>query len=164
MADDPTTAEAAGDTLQVAAFHIAGQEYALDIMRVKEIINPVPVTRVPHAPSFVEGLIELRGAFMAVLDLRKRFGAEVTPLSGEGKYMVVMMGDQRLALIVDGVIDVRRIAMNDVRPAPDALAGPRSQLVIGVVKSDERIVMLIDLDAILSAMEREQLGGLESQP
>lgn len=154
---------AGADTLQVACFGVDGQDYALDIMRIKEIINPVHVTRVPNAPDFVEGLIELRGAFMAVIDLRKRFGVEPMPLPREGKYIVVMMDQQILALMVDRVIDVRRVATSDIRPAPDALSGPRSQLVTGVVKKDDRIVMIIDLDAILSPAERDQLGGLESQ-
>ncbi|MCG8425172.1 MAG: chemotaxis protein CheW [Proteobacteria bacterium] len=150
-----------GDTLQVARFSVGEQEYALDIMRIKEIINPVPITRVPNAPTFIEGMIELRGAFLAVIDLRKRFGLEPAPLARDRKYIVVTTKGQNFGLIVDRVIDVHRIAMGNVRPVPDAVIGPQSRFVKGVIKSDERIAIAIDLDAVLSPDERDQLLQLE---
>lgn len=152
-----------GDSAQVVCFSLAEQGYALDIMRVKEIINPRAITAVPGAPGFVEGMIELRGAFMAVIDLRKRFGLAPTPLDRDSKFIVVTLDGQILALVVDGVSDVRRLELGDIRPAPQAITaggGPRAHFVTGVVKSGEHIVMMVELDALLSPDERHQLDGL----
>ena len=160
------TVDRSSESIQVVCFTVAGQHYALDIMRVKEIINPPAITAVPGAPDFVEGMIELRGAFMAVIDLRKRFGVASTPLDGDSKFIVVTLNqefEQILALVVDGVLDVRRFGARDIRPAPRAVVapgGPRSHFVIGVVRSGEQIIMLVELDALLSPDEHHQLGGL----
>ena len=167
------------DTLQVARFHVGDEEYALDIMRIKEIINPIAVTRVPRAPAFIEGVIELRGTFMAVIDLRKRLGLAATPQGRDSKYIVVRMDDQVVALIVDRVIDVQRMARRDIRSAPEAIVQPDhhsksdqdhenppghpgTPLVAGVVKHEGRIVLILDLDAVLSPTERSALGALET--
>ena len=101
-------------TIQVARFHVGDEEYALDIMRIKEIINPAPITRVPRAPAFIEGIIELRGAFLPVVDLRKRFGLAPRPPGRETKYVIVSLEGRIVGLIVDRVTEVSRIATDDI--------------------------------------------------
>jgi purine-binding chemotaxis protein CheW len=155
----PPVAPATG--LQVACFHVGTEEFGLDIMRIKEIINPVHITPVPRAPAFVEGIVELRGAFLPVVDLRKRFEKAATPLTRESKYVIVAIDQRIVGLIVDRVAEVKRIEREQIRPAPFVLGAGEARFFCGVVSFDGRVVMLIDLDEVLSAGEREELRRLE---
>lgn len=148
----------ASDLVQVACFGVGGETYALDIMRVKEIVNPVPIAGVPHAPAFIEGVITLRGAFLALIDLRKRFGLAPAPPTRESKYIVVSMQGQHTGLIVDRVIDVRRIARADISAVPALAVGPHTRFLAGVARWDEGMVWLVDLDEVLSASEKADMA------
>lgn len=147
--------------MQVVSFCVGEQTYALDIMRVKEIVNPVPIAAVPGAPAFVEGLIELRGALLPVIDLRKRLAVEPAPLDRDSKYMVVRFGDQRVALIVDRVIDVRRVDPAAIAPVPELVNTPGARLLAGVARWDGHVVLVVDLDRVLSLDEHAALDGME---
>ena len=156
------------ETLQMVAFTVAGGEYALDIMRIKEIINPVRITSVPKAPAFIEGVIELRGAILPVVDLRRRFDLPTPALARQAKFLVVAIdvptseGIRRMivALIVDGVLEPLRVAREQLRPAP-SLAQGENRYFAGVVHKDERIYMILDIDAVLSSREKSTLAGLD---
>ena len=145
-------------TLQVACFRVADRDCAVDVMRIAEVLRPVPVTPLPSAPPFVEGIIELRGRFLPVIDLRKRFGGEER---AAGKYVVAPMGDTSVALVVDEVMGVERIPTDQIQ-APPALASGRVApgFVSGIVKWNERVFMLLDIDAVLSAAERDALAAM----
>lgn len=146
--------------MQVVCFCVGAQDYALDIMRVKEIIHPTPVAVVPNAPRFIEGVIELRGTFLALIDLRKRFGLLPASMTRDSKYVVVLMDGQKVAMIVDRVLDVRRIARDELVAAPELAIGPGSRFVAGVTKRDDKVLMLIDLDQVLSRAEVEEMRTL----
>jgi purine-binding chemotaxis protein CheW len=150
-----------GARVQLASFFVGAEEYALDIMRIKEIINPVAVTRVPRAPAFIEGIIELRGAFLPIIDLRRRFDLPVTPLTRDSKYVIVALAGRILGLVVDRVVEVKAIGVDQISPAPELALGGDSRYFNGVIKWNDRIVMMLDLDAVLSPAERDQLRGLE---
>jgi len=145
-------------TLQVACFRVADRDCAVDVMRIAEVLRPVPVTPLPSAPPFVEGIIELRGRFLPVIDLRKRFGGRE---GAAGKYVVAPMGDTSVALVVDEVMGVERIPTDQIQ-APPALASGRVApgFVSGIVKWNERVFMLLDIDAVLSAAERDALAAM----
>jgi purine-binding chemotaxis protein CheW len=153
-----------GDTesVQVVCFFVGDGQYALDIMRIKEIIRPVPITRVPLAPAFVEGIIELRGAFLPIVDVRKRFGIEAAPPNREARYVVVALEGRIIGLLVDRVADRRRVALSEVSDPPAMAFGADTRFFSGVVKSEGEIVVLLDLDAILSASEKQLLRGMEA--
>lgn len=150
------------ERLQVACFHVGAEEYGLDIMRIKEIINPVAITPVPRAPEFIEGIIELRGAFMPVVDLRKRFELDAEDPTRETKYVIVGLEGRIIGLIVDRVTEVRHIDADAVSAPPDFALRAEARFWEGVVKQDDRIIMLVDLDQILSATEKAELRQLES--
>ena len=150
-----------GAMIQLASFFVGAEEYALDIMRIKEIINPLPVTRVPRAPAFIEGIIELRGAFLPVIDLRRRFELEVTAATRDTKYIIVALAGRILGLVVDKVAEVKPIPIDQISDALELALGTDVRYFNGVVKWNDRIVMLLDLDAVLSPAERDQLSGLE---
>ena len=145
--------------LQVACFRVADRDCAVDVMRIAEVLRPVPVTPLPAAPPFVEGIIELRGRFLPVIDLRKRFGAAAE--RAPGKYVVAPMGQTSVALVVDEVMGVERIPTDQIQPPP-ALASGRVApgFVSGIVKWNERVFMVLDIDAVLSAAELEALARL----
>lgn len=144
--------------MQVACFRVADRDCAVDVMRIAEVLRPVPVTPLPSAPAFVEGIIELRGRFLPVIDLRKRFGGEGQRAAG--KYVVAPMGETSVALVVDEVTGVERIPTDQIQQPP-ALASGRvaPSFVSGIVKWNERVFMLLDIDAVLSAAERDALAA-----
>lgn len=113
----------AGDALvQLCAFRIGGVDYALDIMRVREIIPPRPITPVPRAPAFVEGVIRLRGEVIPVLDVRRRLGLPAEPYGRRTRFLVVNVARRRIGLVVDDVCEVLRVPRVELRAAP-ALGG-----------------------------------------
>ncbi len=156
------------DLVQLCGFCVGGEEYALDIMRIKEIINPLPITRVPKAAPFVEGVVELRGTILPIVDMRKRF--DVPPRSAEEsqdpavrrarKYLIVPIEGRIVGLIVDKVSDVLRVSRETIRPAPALTQSDAARYFAGVCHYRERILMVLDLDAILSSTEKINLAGL----
>jgi purine-binding chemotaxis protein CheW len=152
------------ELLQLVAFGVGPGDYAIDIMRIKEIINPLPVTVVPKAPPFIEGVIELRGAILPVVDVRKRFDLPPTQPTRATKNLIVGIdiGATRMivGLVVDRVSEPLRVAKNDVKPAPQLTVGERA-FFSGVVHHGERMLMILDVDALLSTSEKQTLSGLE---
>jgi purine-binding chemotaxis protein CheW len=145
--------------MQVACFDVGTGHYALDIMSVKEVINPIAITPVPHTPPFVEGIIELRGVFLPVIDLRKRLGIPI--VGGDTKIVVARLGERPIGLVVDRVREVKRIDPTAIEAAPEIVAGDNARYFVGITKIDERIVLLIDLEQVLTTAERRQLGELD---
>jgi purine-binding chemotaxis protein CheW len=126
MAGEAQAAGGAG-RVQLCTFRIGGEDYAVDIMRVREIIQPQPITPVPRAPAFVEGVVKLRGEVIPVVDVRKRFGLPPSTPTRKTKFLVVHVAGRRLGLVVDEVCEVIRMARSEIRPAPSlvGLEGPR---------------------------------------
>jgi purine-binding chemotaxis protein CheW len=152
MADVPPLA-------QMATFMVGTEEYALDIMRIKEIINPLKITPVPKVPAFIEGVVELRGAIIPVVDLRKRFDLPLTALTRSTKYIIVAMEGRIVGLIVDAVGEVLRIVRTEVRPTP-VLEGDAQQYFLGVIHHGGRIIFVLDIDRVLSSQEKISLASL----
>ena len=116
-------AQGADDLVELFTFRVGGEDYALDIRRVREIIHPQPVTPVPRAPAFVEGVIRLRGDVLPVISVRKRFGLPSPPPGARSKFLVVQVAGRRVALVVDQVAEVLRVRRSDIRSAPSIPAG-----------------------------------------
>ncbi len=151
---------------QLVAFGVGDGDYAVDIMRIKEIINPVTVVPMPKAPSFIEGVIELRGAILPVLDVRKRFDAAPTPPTRATKYLIVGLdiGTERIivALVVDRVSEPLRVPKAEIKPAPHLSVSERAYFT-GVVAHHGKMLMVLDVDALLSSAEKETLSGLSER-
>jgi len=111
--------------VQLCTFRIGGEDYAIDILRVREIIHPLPITRVPRTPPFLEGVIRLRGEVIPVLDVRKRLGVGDGGSTRKTRFVVVNVAGRRIGLVVDEVCDVLRVPRSEIRPAPSLGAGPR---------------------------------------
>lgn len=152
--DAPT--EEADTLVQLCAFFVGNEEYVLDIMRVEEILPPQRVTPIPHAPSFVEGVLHLRGIILPVVDLRRRLLGQATPETPKTRLLVCRLGTRRVAVRVDRVAEVLRVRKGDIKPAPALVVAGRSPFVVGVCGSPERLRLLLDLKALLRAeLERE---------
>lgn len=145
--------------VQLCCFSVGREEYVVDIMRVEEILPPQRVIAVPRAPSFVEGMLHLRGALLPIVDLRKRLSATAEPPSPKSRLLVCLLGRRRLALRVDRVTEVMRVRRSDIKPAPALLSPGRTPFVLGVCGTAERPRLLLDIKALLRAeVERESRG------
>lgn len=144
--------------LQLVTFRLGKEEYGVNIEQVREIIRVVEIIHVPKAPSFVEGLINLRGTVVSVIDLRKRF--DITP-SGEKeaeRIIVVEVQNRTIGVIVDSVLEVLRLSSSNIDDVPPTVSGVDTKFLFGVGKIGERLMMLLDLDKVLST---EELKGLD---
>jgi purine-binding chemotaxis protein CheW len=144
------------DLLQVACFRVGDAHYAVDVMAVVEIVNPTPVAPLPGSAALVEGLVELRGGFLPLVDLRRRFGAPVGP---PGRYVIASVRGSHVALAVDEVSDIDRIPREQFVAPPamgaDALAPP---YLAGVATWKDRVLYLVALDGLFAADELRALA------
>ena len=153
-----------GEMRQLIGFFVGAEEYGLEILRVKEIIRVREITRLPRSPSFVKGIINLRGDVIPILSLAERFELEGGRTSGASRVIVVEIGGQLVGLMVDAVSAVLRLAAEQIDPPPALIGGLSREYVAGVGKVGERLVILLALERILSAEERAALAGLEAAP
>src|SRR6476660_3506879 len=137
---------ASGEERQLVVFQLGAELYGVEIARVHEIIRLQTVTRVPRAPSFVEGVINLRGKVIPVVDLRRRFGLPSAEHTRSTRIVVVEIGDQVVGIVVDGVSEVLRVNTATVEPPSPVVAGVDSEYLHGIAKLPERLVILLDLD------------------
>jgi purine-binding chemotaxis protein CheW len=142
---------------QLVVFQLGAELYGVEIARVHEIIRLQTVTRVPRAPSFVEGVINLRGKVIPVVDLRRRFGLPTAEHTRATRIVVVEIGDQVVGIIVDSVSEVLRVNSSTVEPPSPVVAGIDSEYLHGIAKLPDRLVILLDLDRVLAREERRAL-------
>ena len=137
-------------TLQVVAFKLGGEEYGVDIGQVREINRLVPITRVPRVPTYVEGVINLRGQLLPIIDLRARFEMPRIAATRATRIVVAEIGARRVGVIVDSVSEVVQIPLEQVESAPEILAGVATEYIRGVGKLEDRLIILLDLTKIAS--------------
>lgn len=145
------------DILQLVTFHVAREEFAVDILDVREINRMMDITRVPHAPDFVEGVINLRGQVIPVVDLRKRFGLEPGERDKNTRIVVVELGSKVVGFLVDSVSEVLRVPKSLVEPPPALASGVEADYIRGVVKLEDRLLVLLDLHRLLNRGEAREL-------
>jgi len=154
---DQTDNQQTNEQLQLVTFEVAGEEFAVDILRVQEINRMMSLTRVPQSPPEVEGVINLRGRIIPVLDLRKRFGMSAGERNESNRIVVVDVHDRTLGFIVDRVHEVLRISGSIVEPAPAMVCSIDSEFIAGVGKLDDRLLILLDLEKLFGAEVAEAL-------
>lgn len=147
--------------MQLVSFVIESEEFGIDILKVQEIIRPVDITRVPNAPSFVEGVINLRGRIVPVVDLRKRFGLAEREQDQHIRIIVVELIDKVVGFMVDAVREVIRVDRSVIEPPPDLAIGIDTHYIKGVAKLDDRLLILLELEEVLSAEEKKALRPVE---
>jgi purine-binding chemotaxis protein CheW len=140
--------------VQFVTFRLGQEEFGLDVFSVHEILRHQEVTPVPRAPEFVEGVIDVRGTLVPVLDLRRRFELSQVPVDGGTRIVLVQFGGEWLGLVVDAVTEVLRVPETAVSAPPAYIKGLAAEFVRGIVRQEGRLVVLIDIDRILSTQER----------
>jgi len=138
-------------------FRLAGEEYGLEILKVREIIGLLPITAVPRTPAFVKGVINLRGKVIPVVSLRTKFGMPAVEETERTCILVVDValsdGGLQMGLVVDEVSEVRDINSEQIAPAPAFGAQVDTRFILGIGKLEESVVLLLDIDTVLSEDE-----------
>lgn len=150
------------DFLQVVSFKLDREEYAIEITKVKEIILLAGVTRIPQVPEFIEGIINLRGNVIPVIDLRKRFCLPEAKKDEHTRIVVSRLEGRIIGLIVDSVSQVMNIPKVNIQPPPQTVANVAGEYITGIAKLEDRMIILLDIEKILRREEKEQLAGAEA--
>lgn len=182
MADDSTVAEqavlepdeAAGDEANLAelagkylTFHLGKEEYGLEILKVREIIGMMNVTSVPRTPDFIRGVINLRGKVIPVVEIRGKFQLEAVDDTEKTCIIVVQVNRDdtkvTMGIIVDEVSEVLDIDRSQLEPSPQFGTSINTDFILAMGRVEEKLIMLLDVDQVLSSGELETLGQIEGQ-
>ena len=146
--------------IQLTCFSLGKNLYAIDIMRIKEIVLPQKLFSLPRPSILLEGVINLRGVVIPLMDMRKRFG--LIPLNDEnsGKLLVVSLARQLLALAVDDVMEVISVPAKEIMPPPDIADGIGAEFLLGVCLYGDRVFMLLDIDSLLGPAEYREIAHI----
>ncbi len=143
---------------QLVVFVLANEHYGVDIAVVEGIIKMQPITLVPHAPPFVEGVTNLRGKVLPVIDLRKRFGLPRGETNSKDMRIVVMeMNGATVGMVVDGVSEVLQVSLEAIEPPSPIMRTTESGFIKGIAKLADRLVILLDIDQVLNHTEQAAL-------
>ena len=147
---DSQVASQADNSRQYLAFHLGDEEYALDIIRISEIIKVREFTDIPRAPEFVLGIISLRGVVVPVFDLRRRLDLGTSEMMATSRIVVCQLDDLTVGLLVDSINQVINLDDDDVEPPPGVLAGLDREMVSGIGRYQGRMIILLNLHSALN--------------
>jgi purine-binding chemotaxis protein CheW len=145
---------------QVVVFELASEHFGVNIAAVESIIKMQGITRMPRSPHFVEGVTNLRGKVLPVVDLRTRFGLPAQEASKDSRIVVVTISGAEVGMVVDGVSEVLTVPADAVEPAPAIVTTVESTFITGIAKLDGRLVILLDLAQVLTEIEQNELVGM----
>ena len=141
---------------QLVSFHVGNEEFGLEILKVQEIIRSQELTRVPNLPDFVEGVINLRGSVIPVIGLRRCLGLDCRDKDQQTRIVVVEVNGNVVGFVVDSVSEVLRIPADTVEPPP-RIGRVEREYISGVGKLDSRLLLLLDIDKLMTMSEQAQL-------
>ncbi|MFQ3550290.1 MAG: chemotaxis protein CheW [Armatimonadota bacterium] len=150
------------ESCQLVVFELSGEAYGVDIGSVNTIIRMQEVTEVPRTPDYVEGVINLRGNIIPVVDLRKRFGLACGEITKFSRIVVVETSGQLIGMIVDAVLETLRMPNSAIEPPSPVVLTVDSQYVQGVGKLDDKLVIMLDLEQVMTVHTVETLTRKES--
>ncbi|MBI3811821.1 MAG: purine-binding chemotaxis protein CheW [Nitrospirae bacterium] len=134
------------EVLELLAFRLADEEYAVDILMIREIIRMMEITQVPRRPAFIKGIVSLRGMIIPVFDLRTRLGLTESPPGRSSRILVVGLDRGLVGVIADSVSDVVKVKLSHIEPPPAVRGGSSSAHLKGVTRLDGRLLILLDLE------------------
>ncbi len=149
---------------QLVVFDLNEEAYGVDISQVREIIRMQEITRVPRAPEFIEGVINLRGKVIPVVDLRARFSMPGTERTDEHRIVVVDVDGQDIGMVVDAVTEVSRIPSDSIEPPSSVITTDDSEYLTGIVKTDDKLIILLDIAKVISDSEASELAEVQQSP
>ena len=145
------------DLLQLVGFRLGNEEYGIDILKVQEINRIAEITKIRQSPDFVEGVINLRGNVIPIIDLRKRFHMPEREHDKQTRIVVGEIEGRTVGLIADAVSEVIRLPSNTIEPAPKIISNAQADYIKGVGKLEDRLLMLLDIELILTGADKEKL-------
>ncbi len=151
---------ASGKTLHLVGFSVGTEEFCVDILKVQEIIRMMDITKIPNAPEFVEGVINLRGKVIPIVDFGKRCNLHGASEGEESQKRIVVaaVGEKTVGLVVDRVSQVIKLDEEQISSTPDVVRGCNSEFISGVGKSGDKLLILLDLDRLF---KHDELEGIE---
>jgi len=160
--DKQADAYRSDELLQLVSFNIGDEEFGVDILKVQEINRMAQITRVPNAPEYVEGVINLRGKVIPIVDLRKRLGMPHKDYDKDTRIVVVELDAKVIGFVVDAVSEVIRIKKSITEPPPPMASGIDSEYITAIGKLEDRLLILLDLMKILSSDEKNALIDMDA--
>ncbi len=148
------------EILQLVSFKIGNEEFGVNILNVQEINKMTQITKVPNAPDFVEGVINLRGKIIPVIDLRTRLKLDKKEHDKDTRIIVVEISNKTVGFIVDAVREVLRVPVSITEAPPEIVTGIDSEFIKSVGKLDDRLLILIDLNKIITNVEKQELENV----
>jgi purine-binding chemotaxis protein CheW len=145
---------------QLISFGVDSENYGVKIQSVKEVIKIREITKLPKAPSFVKGVINLRGDVIPVIDFRDKFGIEQKDYTEITRIIVVEVDQKSIGIVVDSVSHVIRISQEEITPPPPMIGGIAEEYLLGIGKKGEDLIILIDIEKILSIKEKIELDQM----
>lgn len=143
--------EGATTHIQLACFSLGDKLFAVDIMRIREILVPQQLSPLPCTSDVLDGVINLRGSVIPVMNMRKRFEMNTDDDAPVGKLLIVSLVKQLLALVVDDVMEVISVPVTDIKPPIQIASGVGMEFLLGVCLSNDNVYMMLDVDSLLSA-------------
>ncbi len=134
--------------MQLVSFKLSDETYGIEITKIREIILVGQITRVPETPHYIKGLINLRSSVIPVIDLRARFSLAENELTQDSRIMVLNVGRRTIGIVVDSVNEVLRVAQDQISPAPPTVASLGNQYMTGLVRLEEQLLILLDVDRL----------------
>ncbi len=151
------------ELLQLVTFNLGVEEFAVDILNIQGINRMVEITKVPNSPDYVEGIINLRGKVIPIIDLRRKLGMTEKAFDKSTRFIVVEINKVVVGFIVDSVNDVLRVPKSITEPPPPLVAGIESEYITAVGKLEDRLIILLDIEKILTDKEKVELNRFEEE-
>lgn len=147
--------------MQLISFYSGGEEYGMEILKVREIIRFKEITKIPEMPSFIEGIINLRGSIIPVINLRKRLGLPVKEFDKDTRIIVIDIDNNVVGLIVDKINKVIKIDEEILEDTPGMVEGKKSKYIDSIAKMENSLLLILNPDKILSDSQKEALAELD---
>jgi purine-binding chemotaxis protein CheW len=139
---------------QFVGFRLDNEDYAIAITKIQEIILMKPITRIPQVPDYIEGLINLRGSVIPIVNLRKRFGLAPHAADDETRTIVVNIQDKTVGCVVDAVTKVMRINKDQIQPPPLSVLSTAHQFISGLAQLEDRLLIILDIEKLFEEQSR----------
>jgi len=144
------------ELIQLVSFMLDNEEYGVEVLKVREIIRMPSITQMPNTPSYIEGIINLRGKVIPVISMRKRFGLMESENNSHTRIIIMDVAGSLTGFVVDGVSEVIRIHNEDIQPPPNMVSGNISQdYITGVFSHADRLLIVMDVDRMFTQDERD---------
>lgn len=151
-----TRGESQHELIQLVSFNLGQEEYAVEVLKVREIIRMTSITHVPNTPASVEGIINLRGKVIPIISLRNRFNMPGSDSDHHTRIIVMDIQGKLMGFIVDGVSEVIRISSADIQPPPSMVSGGLDQdFICGVIQHADQLLLMLQLDRMFSSEEQD---------